>query len=88
MAENADLECSGQKGGQDMFLRIRLYKILIANGISEAVNDTVAGRVYLWIDDYDLLLIWHNTGKSCWKSMVFALHMCIVYHQFLKWHSR
>ena len=31
MAERADLECSGQKGGQDMFLRIRLYKILIAN---------------------------------------------------------
>ena len=50
MAEWADLKCSGQKGGQDMFLRIRLYKILIANEISETVEDTVAGRVYLWID--------------------------------------
>ena len=50
MAERADLECSCQKGGQDMFLRIRLYKILIANEISKAVDDTVAGRVYLWID--------------------------------------
>ena len=50
MAERADLECSCQKGGQDMFLRIRLYKILIANEISEAVDDNVAGRVYLWID--------------------------------------
>ena len=49
-AERADLECSGQKGGQDMFLQIRLYKILIANEISETVDDTVAGRVYLWID--------------------------------------
>ena len=50
MAERADLECSGQKGGQDMFLLIRIYKILIAIEISEAVDDTVAGRVYLWID--------------------------------------
>ena len=33
MAERADLECSCQKVGQDMFLRIRLYKILIANEI-------------------------------------------------------
>ena len=35
---------------QDMFLRIRFYEILIANEISEAVDDTVAGRVYLWIN--------------------------------------
>ena len=48
--KKADLECSGQKGGQDIFLRIRLYKILIANEISEAVDDTVAGTVYLWIN--------------------------------------
>ena len=46
MAESADLECSGQKGGQDMFLRIRLYKILIANEISEAVDDTVVIRTW------------------------------------------
>ena len=44
MAEKTDLECSSQKGDQDMFLRIRLYKIPIANEISEAVGDTVAGR--------------------------------------------
>ena len=25
--------------------------------------------------DYDLLLIWHNTGQYYWKNMVFALHM-------------
>ena len=31
--------------------------------------------------DYDLL---HNTAQCYWKSMVFALHMCIVYHQFFK----
>ena len=37
--------------------------------------------------DYDLLLIWHNTGQCYWKSTVFALHKSIVYHQFLKWHS-
>ena len=49
-AEKADLECSGQKGGQDMFLRIRLYKILIANEITEAVDDTVVGTVFLWIN--------------------------------------
>ena len=40
MDEKADLECSGRKGGQYMFLRIRLYKILIANDISAAVEDT------------------------------------------------
>ena len=50
MAVRADLKCSGQKGGQDMFLRIRLYKIIIANEILETVDDTVAGRVYLRID--------------------------------------
>ena len=32
--------------------------------------------------DYDLLLIWRNMGQCYWKSMVFALHMCIVYRQF------
>ena len=44
MAEKADLECSGQKGDQDVFLWIRFYKILIANEITEAVDDTVAGQ--------------------------------------------
>ena len=35
-----------------------------------------------------LWLVAHLTqhGKVYWKSLVFALHMCIVYHQFLKWH--
>ena len=49
-AEKVDLEWSGQKGVQDMFLQIRPYKIIIANEITEAVDDTVAGTVYLWIN--------------------------------------
>ena len=32
--------------------------------------------------DYPLLPIWHNTGQCYWKSMVFALHTCIIYQQF------